>query len=74
MTLIKNKGRKVTTPKLKGGSEWCSAFTAELQAAVDGIIAGKSPDMLSGAMARDALKLCHAEAKSIASGRLVKIN
>ena len=74
VTLIKNKGRKVTTPKLKGGSEWCSAFTAELQAAVDGIIAGKSPDMLSGAMARDALKLCHAEAKSIASGRLVKIN
>ena len=74
VTLIKNKGRKVTTPKLKGGSEWCSAFTAELQAAVDGIIAGKSPDMLSGAMARDALKLCHAEAKSIASGRLVKVN
>lgn len=74
LSLITNKGKKVTTPKLKGGSEWCSAFTAELQAAVDGVISGTTPDVLSGAMARDALKLCYAEAKSISSGRLVKVS
>lgn len=74
LTLITNKGKKVTTPKLKGGSEWCSAFTAELQAAVSGVASGETPEMLSGAMARDALKLCYAEAKSISSGRLVKVS
>ncbi|MDA1161556.1 MAG: Gfo/Idh/MocA family oxidoreductase [Planctomycetota bacterium] len=74
LTLITNKGRKVTTPELKGGTEWCSAFTAELQAAVDGVLAGETPQMLSGALARDALKLCYAEAKSITSGRAVKVS
>ncbi len=74
LTLITNKGRKVTSPKLKGGSEWCSAFTAELQTAVNGVNSGETPEMLSGTMARDALKLCYAEAKSIASGRLVKVS
>jgi hypothetical protein len=63
-----------TTPKLKGGSEWCSAFTAELQAAVNGVVSGETPEVLSGAMARDALKLCYAEAKSISSGRLTKVS
>lgn len=74
LTLMTNKGRKVTTPKLKGGSEWCAAFTAELQAAVDGVVSGETSKMLSGAMARDALKLCYAEAKSIASGRIAKVS
>lgn len=73
LTLMTNKGKKVTTPRLKGGTEWCSAFTAELQAAVDGIRSGETPEMLSGAMARDALKLCYAEAKSIASGRITRV-
>ena len=73
LTLITNKGKKVRTPKLKGGTEWCSAFTAELQAAVNGIESGQTPDVLSGALARDALKLCYAEGKSIASGRIVKV-
>lgn len=74
LTLITNSGKKVTQPKLKGGEEWCSAFTAELQAAVNGIESGQVSPMLSGTLARDALKLCYAEAKSIATGRLVKVN
>ena len=74
LTLITNRGKKVKTPKLKGGSEWCSAFTAELQTAVDGVVSGETPRMLSGALARDALKLCYAEAKSIASGRVAKVS
>lgn len=64
---------KVTQPKLKGGSEWCSAFTAELQAAVDSIRAGAAAPLLSGELARDALRICYAEAKSIATGKAVKV-
>lgn len=73
LTLITADG-KVTSPKLKGGTEWCAAFTLELQAAVEGVRAGKSPDLLSGTLARDALKLCYLEAKSIATGKPVKVN
>ena len=73
LTLITNKGKKVRTPKLKGGTEWCSAFTAELQSAVNAIESGQTSPLLSGALARDALKLCYAEGKSIANGRLVKV-
>lgn len=75
LTLITNSGRggKLTAPKLKGGTEWCAAFTAELQAAVDGIGAGSEPQLLSGGLAHDALKMCYAEAKSIEGGKLVAI-
>jgi predicted dehydrogenase len=62
-----------TQPKLKGGGEWYSAFTAELQAAVDSVKTGKPADALSGTLARDALRICHAEAKSIATGKPVKV-
>ena len=65
---------KVRHPKPRGGTEWCSAFTAELQVAVDGVKTGEEPRLLSGALARDALKLCYQEAKSIATGRAVSIN
>ena len=64
---------KAKQPKLKGGGEWCSAFTAELQTAVDAVKTGEVPRLLSGELARDALKLCHAEAKSIATGKPVKV-
>ena len=63
----------MTNPELSGGDEWCSAFTAELQAAVDGLNSGEINPMLSGALARDALKLCYAEAKSISTGQIVEV-
>lgn len=66
-------GGKVTSPKLKGGTEWCSAFTTEIQTAVDSVKTGVAAPLLSGELARDALKMCHAEAKSIASGKAVKV-
>lgn len=71
ITLI--QGSKVSSPKLKGGGEWCSAFTAELQTAVDAVKTGEPPRLLSGELARDALKVCFAEAKSIAAGKPVKV-
>lgn len=64
---------KARQPKLKGGTEWCSAFTSELQTAVDAVKSGQVPRLLSGDLARDALKLCHAEARSIASGKPTKV-
>jgi predicted dehydrogenase len=71
LTLITNG--KVTQPKLKGGTEWCSAFTTELQTAVDAVKTGTPAPLLSGELARDALRICQAEAKSIATGKAVKV-
>ena len=71
LTLI--TGGKVTQPKLKGGTEWCSAFTAELQAAVDAVKTGEPSRLLSDELARDALKVCHAESKSIQTQKPVKV-
>jgi len=72
LTLITADG-KVKNPTLKGGDEWCSAFTAELQVAVDAVKTGEEPRLLSGELARDALKLCYLEAKSIATGKPVAV-
>lgn len=71
LTLI--QGSKISSPKLKGGGEWCSAFTAELQTAIDAVKTGQPPRLLSGELALDALRVCVAEAKSIASGKPVKV-
>lgn len=73
LTLITNDG-EVTSPNPGGGSEWCSAFTDELQTAVDGLQAGQEPRILSGQLALDALRICHAEAQSIATGQLVQLS
>jgi predicted dehydrogenase len=65
---------KAETPTLDGGTEWYAAFAAELQVAVDAVKSGEPPDVLSAGLARNALALCHAEAKSIASGTAVKVS
>ncbi|MFN0055594.1 MAG: Gfo/Idh/MocA family protein [Planctomycetales bacterium] len=73
LTLLTSTG-KATQPKLKGGAEWCSAFTAELQVAADAVRTGREPALLSGSLARDALKLCLLEAKSVATGKAVRVS
>jgi len=78
LTLITNDGKATvptlkTGPTLKSGKEWCAAFTAELRTAVDAVRHGNEPLLLSGALARDALRLCYAEAKSITTGKLVAV-
>ena len=72
LTLITDDG-KAEQPELPGGSEWCSAFTAELQTAVDSVRSGQEATVLSGTLARDALRLCDAERRSIASGKVVSV-
>jgi predicted dehydrogenase len=64
---------KVKQPKLRGGGEITTAFTAELQAAVDGVTTGREPDLLSGKLARDALVLCHKECQSVRTGKTVTV-
>jgi predicted dehydrogenase len=57
-----------------GDGDPLAGFAAELQAAVDGVRAGKAPDLLSGQLARDALVLCHRECESVRSGRVVAVS
>jgi predicted dehydrogenase len=64
---------KTEQPKLDGGAEATAAFTIELQAAVDGVSAGKEPDLLSAKLARDALVLCHREIESVKTGKAVAV-
>jgi predicted dehydrogenase len=64
---------KARRPKLKGGGNPFSAFTAELQAAADSVRTGKEPDLLSGQLARDALVLCHKECQSVRTGKAVAV-
>lgn len=64
---------KAKTPKLRGGSDPLAAFTAEIQAAVDGVKSGKEPALLSGKLARDALVLCHKECQSVRTGKAVAV-
>lgn len=61
------------TPKLAGGDEATAAFTIEIQAAVDGIKAGREHDYLSGKLARDALVMCYREIESVKTGKAVAV-
>jgi predicted dehydrogenase len=72
LTVVTDRG-KPAPATLKGGGEWCSAFTAELQDAVGAVNSGKEPSIISGGLARDALKLCLAEARSITTGKSVNV-
>ncbi len=72
LTLLTADG-KVDKPQIAGGGDDTAAFTLELQAAVDGVRAGRAPDLLSGQLARDALVLCHRECDSVRTGRAVAV-
>jgi len=72
LTVLTNDG-KVKQPKLKGSTEATAAFTAELQAAVEGVKNGREPDLLSAQLARDALVLCQKECQSVLSGNAIPV-
>jgi predicted dehydrogenase len=73
LTLLTADGQ-VKTPKLAGGGDAIPAFTAEIQAAVDGIKEGREPDFLSAKLARDALVLCFKECQSVRTGKMVSVS
>lgn len=62
-----------TNPPLSGGGDPLSAFTEEIQIAVEGVRTGREPDLLLGQLARDALVLCHRECESVKTGRAVSV-
>ena len=65
---------KVKQPKLKGGGgDPTTAFTVEIQTAVDGVERRKVPDLLSAKLARDALVMCFKEIESVKSGKPVSV-
>jgi predicted dehydrogenase len=64
---------KTEQPKLAGGGDPIAAFADEIQAAADGVRAGKETDLLGGKLARDALVLCHREIESVRTGRAVAV-
>jgi predicted dehydrogenase len=72
LTVLTADGQ-VERPPLSGGDDPVEAFTAEIQAAVDGVAAGRGPDLLSGQLARDALLLCHKECESVLGGEAVAV-
>ena len=72
LTLLNADGTS-EQPNLAGGAEATTAFTLEIQAAVDGVKAGREPDLLSGKLARDALVMCYRECESVKSGRAITV-
>ena len=72
LTLLKADGAS-EQPKLAGGDDATTAFTLEIQAAVEGVSAGREPDLLSGKLARDALVLCYRECESVKSGEVMAV-
>jgi predicted dehydrogenase len=61
---------KSEQPSLEAGDA-IAAFTAELQAAVDGVAADRVPDVLRSDLARDALLMCFKECESVQRGECV---
>ena len=72
LTVLTADGQS-SRPDLGGDADPVAAFTAELQAAVEGVRQGKLPDLLSGKLARDALVLCHKECQSVKTGEVVSV-
>src|SRR5205814_8702542 len=70
LTLLTADG-KAEQLQLGSGGDATTAFTLEIQAAVNGVQAGKEPDLLSGKLARDALVLCFKECQSVRTGKVV---
>jgi predicted dehydrogenase len=65
LAVLKDDG-ETEHPDLQGGE--LTAFTAEIDAAAEGVRTGREPDLLSGKLARDALVLCHQEIESVRTG------
>ena len=71
LTLLPAKGPPKPV-KLKAAGE-LSAFTTEIQAAVDAVVSGKEEPLLNGKLARDALALCFKEIQSVTTGKVVAV-
>ena len=64
----------VDRPDLAGSGDPVDSFVAELTTAVEAVTSGTPSPMLSGDLARQALRTCHAEVLSATSGRAVSLS
>ena len=64
----------VERPELAGSGDPVDGFVAELTGAVEALTSGTPSPILSGELARQALKLCHAEIQSVRTGQKVAID
>jgi predicted dehydrogenase len=71
LTVYREDGQS-EQPKL-AGDDPLGGFTAEIDAAAEGVRTGKAPDLLSGQLARDALVLCFKECASVRTGKAVAV-
>ncbi len=71
LTVLTRDG-KVLHPEI-GAADPVDAFVAELTAAAQAFRSGQPSTVLDGTLASDAIALCEAEARSLATGRLVKL-
>jgi hypothetical protein len=72
LTVYREDGQS-EQPALAGGDDPLGGFTAEIDAAAEGVRTGKAPDLLSGQLARDALVLCFKECASVRTGKAVAV-
>lgn len=72
LSVVTNDGA-VTPVELPGDNTWCSAFTHELQVAVNHLQGKGDAGPLASDVALDALRICYAEARSIATGEVVDV-
>ena len=73
LTVLTEDG-KSEQPSLPGSDDPVAAFTDEIQAAVDGVAAGREPPALDAKLARDALAMCLLECESVRSGRAQSVS
>jgi len=56
-----------------GSGDPIDGFTEELETAVESVRSGQPAPALSGELARQALRLCHAEIESVQTGKPVML-
>jgi predicted dehydrogenase len=72
LTSLDGKGY-AEQPPMPPGDPMLLAFDAEIKEVVQSIKRGEPSSLLSGALARDAIVLCHKQAQAVASGKTTRI-
>jgi predicted dehydrogenase len=72
LTIVNGKG-KAEQPQMPPGDPMLLAFDAEIPEVVRSAASGKPSSILSGALARDAIVLCHKQTAAVKSGKTVKV-
>jgi predicted dehydrogenase len=72
LTLLDAKGQ-AEQPKMPPGDPMLCAFDAEIKEVAQSLKSGRPSSILSGALARDAIVVCHKQTQAVKSGKTVKV-